>query len=357
MRIAVVGKTGSGKSSLVHVLFGEQQCPKKSVFNSETTRCEAKTKDVNGKRITLVDTPGFFDTDMSEDELKAEILRCITECAPGPHAFLIVLKIERFTEHEQSVFTKMCEYFSDEAFKHAVVVFTHGDQLPEGSKIAEFVHENKLLSDLVKKCGNRCHVVDNKYWREGSVDEYRSNQFQVKELLHTVETMMKTNKNSFFTNEMLKNVDEEIRKEEARIRQESGDKSEEEIKQKAKDNLFGKLWIRLTGIASGALIGALFSVVLAGSVKEFVSRNLITKCFKMCGGKYIFLKTLLVSAAVGAVVGGYAGFIASDGAETPKEAAKRTSEAVNRIAMYVKGVAQDTLNDATNILNESNLKT
>ncbi|KAE8279296.1 GTPase IMAP family member 8 [Larimichthys crocea] len=218
--------------------------------NSGTSECEAKTKSVNGRSITLIDTPGFFDTDRSEEELKPEIVRCITECAPGPHAFLIVLEVNKFTELEQAVINKIKEYFSEEAFKYATVVFTRGDQLPEGQTIEDYVRQNRPLSDLVKKCGGRCHVIDNKYWNQNPKHEYRSNQFQVEELLKTIERMVKENNGSCYTNEMLQLVEEEIEQEEENIRLLAGNMSEEEIREQAKANVSTKLWVRLAGIGT-----------------------------------------------------------------------------------------------------------
>ncbi|KAG8006022.1 GTPase IMAP family member 7, partial [Nibea albiflora] len=238
-RIVLLGKTGVGKSSLANNIFGEKVFKVDHTVSSGTIKCEAKTKSVHGRSITLIDCPGFFDTRRSEDEMKPEIVRCITECAPGPHAFLIVFKVERFTEQEQAVVNRINEYFSEEAFRYATVVFTHGDQLPEGQTIEDFVHqnkeENKPLSDLVKNCGGRCHVIDNKYWNQKPKEDYRSNQFQVEELLKTIEKMVMENKGRCYTNEMLQAVEEEIKQEQEKIRHQksSGNMSEEEIRETA----------------------------------------------------------------------------------------------------------------------------
>uniref|UniRef100_A0A665WSG0 AIG1-type G domain-containing protein n=1 Tax=Echeneis naucrates TaxID=173247 RepID=A0A665WSG0_ECHNA len=213
-RIVILGKTGAGKSSLANTIFGDEVFDISHAADSGTTNCQSETRSVYNRRITLVDTPGFFDTDRAEEELKAEILRCITECAPGPHAFLILLKVEKFTVHENAVVEKILEYFSEEAFKYAAVVFTHGDQLLQGETIQDFVQKNEKLNEVVGKCGHRCHVIDNKYWKNDSQEEYRSNKFQVQQLLQTINDIFLANGGTCYTNEMLQAVYKKVVEEE-----------------------------------------------------------------------------------------------------------------------------------------------
>ncbi|XP_042368013.1 GTPase IMAP family member 7-like [Plectropomus leopardus] len=328
-RIVILGKTGAGKSSLANTIFGEKHFAINNTANSGTTECQAKTKSVSGRSITLIDTPGFFDTDKSEEELKPEILRCITRCAPGPHAFLIVLKVDKFTEQEKELISKINEYFSEEVFKYATLVFTNGEQLPEGEKIQDFVHKNKSLSDLVKKCGGRCHVVDNKYWKERSESEYRSNRFQVKELLKTIHNTILANKGGCYTNEMLQAVEEAIQQEEQHIRQSGGNMLATEIREQARNTVSKRLLNKLAGIVTGALLGGFFgwkrgrdlaqlgrSVVAAGGgTGEAI-------------GKVLAILTVISTTLVGAGMGAVRGKEAAEGAHTPWEAASRAAAAV-----------------------------
>ncbi|XP_076580626.1 GTPase IMAP family member 7-like [Chaetodon auriga] len=253
-RIVIMGHTGVGKSSLANTILGEKRFKIGHMFCSETSQCQAETKSVNGRSITLVDTPGFFHSDRSEDELRSEIVRCITECAPGPHAFLIVLKVERFTaEQEQEDINKVHQYFSEEVFKYATVVFTHGEQLPQGETIEDFVHQNKFTSDLVKRCGGRCHVFDNKYWNKNS--DYRSNQFQIEALLKSVDEVVMLNKGRCYTSEMLR----------------AGNMSETETSAQAKRGAFMRLLFKLAGFAKSALLPS-----LAVAVSLLIFRRALT---------------------------------------------------------------------------------
>uniref|UniRef100_A0A8C6P6P8 AIG1-type G domain-containing protein n=1 Tax=Nothobranchius furzeri TaxID=105023 RepID=A0A8C6P6P8_NOTFU len=203
VRIVLLGKTGSGKSSLANTIFGQKVFTIGHLPVSESSPSRAETRLVCGRNITLIDTRCVFDTSVSENDLKEEILSCITQCAPGPHVFLIVLKVEKFTEHEKDVIKTICQHFSEDALKFAAVVFTHGDQLPVGMRIEEFVGQNKSLSDLLRRCGGRCHVVDNKYWKVDGDDPYRSNKSQVTEILKTTEKISMTNGGKCYTNEIL----------------------------------------------------------------------------------------------------------------------------------------------------------
>uniref|UniRef100_A0A8C5DCB8 AIG1-type G domain-containing protein n=1 Tax=Gouania willdenowi TaxID=441366 RepID=A0A8C5DCB8_GOUWI len=273
-RIILLGKTGVGKSSLANTLFGEQVFPPDHSASSGTKECKSATRSVDGRTLTLIDTPGLFDTDLSEDELRPKIMNCITECAPGPHAFLILLRVDKYTRQEQEIITQICRSFSEDALKFSVIVFTHGNQLREGMTIMNFVNQKEDLKELVKKCGGRCHVFDNDHWKNDQPNNYRSNAFQCEQLLKTIDKLVRRKKGCHYTNDMLYHIGQEIHREEVRIsklRPATQPMTPEQITQEAKSIVSQKFLIKLAAATTGALLGVFFGVRINNNVSTVYS--------------------------------------------------------------------------------------
>lgn len=188
---------------------------------SVTKQCKRTSIQRYRRRLQVVDTPGLFDTGMSNAEIIKEVVKCIGLSSPGPHAIILVTRIDRFTQEEKDTVEHFRAVFGEGMNEYLFVLFTRKDDLDaDGKTIHDFIQDvPDTLRQLLSDCKQRYIAFNNRLPQQDGA--------QVRSLINMIDANIQRNGGTYYTTEMYQEAEMLMKRREKEL----GQQMEETVRQ------------------------------------------------------------------------------------------------------------------------------
>ncbi|XP_049329876.1 GTPase IMAP family member 7-like [Astyanax mexicanus] len=150
LRIVLLGKSSSKISTVGNFILGEDVFDTKAPPPSVEQHSKRAAGMVEGRNITLINTPHLFDPQLSLTTLNQRVRECITLCSPGPHVLLLILHPDNFPEADRHRLDHILRSLSKDPKKHMLVVTTQRRQ----AVFSEYIVDENI-KQIITACNKR----------------------------------------------------------------------------------------------------------------------------------------------------------------------------------------------------------